>query len=501
VRFWAAPFIVRLSLGVIFLAPPARAAIPAAASSASWTEARSGSFVVLTDMGAGTAITACRNLAQISEALPRTNATLAVVSPLPTYVFVLGHADLFTFCLPEPADAAALFLPALDRNLIIVDGASWQKWPALNHEYLHSHLRANFPGIPVWLDEGIAEFYSTFKLHDTSVEAGGNLKWHSAWLMQYDPQPIDVLFAFNPGAAVYRQGGIMQHTLYAEGWALVQYLQSSREKAEKFDQFIGRYRAGSPPRRAFMESFPEDTWDAMLHDMHQYIAGGFIEPRTWKLREPIDVKDPDPADVPARDAQVALVALKCLEGASARNEAEASCRQVLAERPGEPLCLAGLGMIEDARGDSAAAESLYARVAAVSPRPPLADLLVAQATLERAIALLEDQRAALARAAFVSARGRFQRCLAANPGDLAAAVGWARSFELENPPPAEALETLRKASDALPARADIALSLFALELAAGRKDAASQLVETRLSAILRPADLARAREMLTVAGK
>src|SRR5262245_24640928 len=139
-----------LLLGVTLLAPPAGAAMPSAAAAATWSGAKSGSFVVLTDMGVGTATTACRNLALISEALPRTSAALALVSPLPTYVFVMGDHDLFDFCLPGSSRPAALFMPAFDRNLIIVDGSSPEKWPALYHEYLHSHLRANFPGIPVW---------------------------------------------------------------------------------------------------------------------------------------------------------------------------------------------------------------------------------------------------------------------------------------------------------------------------------------------------------------
>jgi tetratricopeptide (TPR) repeat protein len=285
-------------------------------------------------------------------------------------------------------------------------------------------------------------------------------------------------------------------SLYAQGWALVQYLGSQADNANRFDQFLARHRSGVPARRAFAEQFPSETWPALMDQMRAYIQAGFIMPRSWKLSQPLADHTPVTRDLSAPEAEVALGLLGFFTG-----EFEMANQHLQAARSAgdsDDAALAALGAIADHQHRPAAAESLYAKLEAIPRRTPIADLLMAEGTYYRAVELARSDTLA-ARPAFELARGRFRRCLATDPGNLIASAGWARTFQFQHPPPAEALQALQKASDALPARTDLALSLFLLELGAGQIDAAARVMDSRLAATLPPADLVEARGMLEAA--
>lgn len=86
----------------------------------------------------------------------------------------------------------------------------------LRHEVTHGYLHASLPRLPLWLDEGLAEYF------EVGVTRQGLNPTHLEYL--------NSLENFQPNLAALEQlasGGEMTHHHYAEAWAWVHFLLES----------------------------------------------------------------------------------------------------------------------------------------------------------------------------------------------------------------------------------------------------------------------------------
>ena len=111
------------------------------------------------------------------------------------------------------------------------------------HEYIHYVMHNNYAALPLWLHEGLAEYYSTFQVARDEARIGLPVPAHVLWLRQHTLIPLATLFAVDERSPEYnetsRRGGF-----YAESWALVHYLISgSPERRRQAAEYL-RLRAG-----------------------------------------------------------------------------------------------------------------------------------------------------------------------------------------------------------------------------------------------------------------
>src|ERR1043165_6783095 len=90
-------------------------------------------------------------------------------SSVPTTVIVFRDDASFTPFKPiyqgRPIDLAGFFQPGDDVNYIALslDPDNRDPFSTAFHEYVHLHLRDNVPGVPLWLNEGLAELYGSLQ--------------------------------------------------------------------------------------------------------------------------------------------------------------------------------------------------------------------------------------------------------------------------------------------------------------------------------------------------
>ena len=65
--------------------------------------------------------------------------------------------------------AIAFYQPGPDRDYIVMSSFDADPYPVVVHEYAHLMIRYSGANYPIWLNEGIAEFYSTM------TPAGGKM--------------------------------------------------------------------------------------------------------------------------------------------------------------------------------------------------------------------------------------------------------------------------------------------------------------------------------------
>ena len=138
------------------------------------------------------------------------------------------------------AQAAEPFLPVRDGRVASLAGyfhhdgesttsrsrskATTRARPVVFHEYTHLLVRNAARSIPVWLNEGLAEYYSTYALEagGTRAHIGRPIAHHVA-LLRERFMPLSQLIAVDTASALYNEGE-RRSIFYAEAWALTHYL-------------------------------------------------------------------------------------------------------------------------------------------------------------------------------------------------------------------------------------------------------------------------------------
>jgi len=94
----------------------------------------------------------------------------------------------------------------------------------LFHEYTHALLSARFgDAIPIWFNEGAAEFFSAFQVNGDTAEVGDTLEYHLRLLNHTPMIPIGTLVTVTGGSPYYNESDKM-NIFYAQSWLALHYL-------------------------------------------------------------------------------------------------------------------------------------------------------------------------------------------------------------------------------------------------------------------------------------
>jgi len=139
------------------------------------------------------------------------------------------------------------------------------------HEYTHLLVNNTFKNAPVWFNEGLAEYYSTFSItDDQKVGLGLPIGNHVHLLRENKMLPLRTLFEVDHKSPHYNEGK-KQSIFYAQSWALMHYLIIGREgKLDKLATFLGLRDEGVPVEKAFPQAFGT-TFEEMEKDLREYI--------------------------------------------------------------------------------------------------------------------------------------------------------------------------------------------------------------------------------------
>jgi tetratricopeptide (TPR) repeat protein len=181
-----------------------------------------------------------------------------------------------------------------DANLIVVSLATDSNSSAiLFHEYTHLLIRNAAHTIPVWLNEGIAEYYSTFRLTagGRRAELGRPIEHHVA-LLRGEMIPLPELLSVTASSPLYNEGN-RRSIFYAEAWALTHYLLTERpDGAAAINKYLTSLAANRPPDASFTDAFgatPEDIGQRL----RQYVQRPIFKSVLYVLNDRIEVGEPE----------------------------------------------------------------------------------------------------------------------------------------------------------------------------------------------------------------
>jgi len=212
-----------------------------------WIEVRSSHFTIVTNSsekaGRRIAIQFERMRAIFQEAYPQ----LEGGAGLPVVVLAIKDKDQFRALEPRAYVAKnalplhGLFVGGSDKNYILMrlDSEAGNPYPVVYHEYTHLFLREADEWMPLWLNEGLAEFYENAEIYEQDVLLGEPSQKHLMLLRQENLLPLPTLFTVDEKSPYYldeKKGGVF----YAECWALTHYLtlKDYADKTSKVFQYI-----------------------------------------------------------------------------------------------------------------------------------------------------------------------------------------------------------------------------------------------------------------------
>jgi tetratricopeptide (TPR) repeat protein len=199
-------------------------------------------------------------------------------SSVPTTVVVFRDDASFTPFKPlyqgRPANVAGYFQPGDDVNYIAMslDPRERDPFGVAFHEYVHLHLRDNVPGVPVWLNEGLAEFYGSLQFAGGEAVLGVTLPYLRL-LRTQELLPLETLLSIDTRSAHYNEQD-KTGIFYGESWALVHYLMlGSPGRQDQFKRFLQQVGRGDNVVRALENSFGMSL-DAIEKELRAYIRQG-----------------------------------------------------------------------------------------------------------------------------------------------------------------------------------------------------------------------------------
>jgi tetratricopeptide (TPR) repeat protein len=474
-----------LAAAVCALAAPARA-LPSPKDS--WIEVRTASFTLYSNAGERRTREIGADLERLRDAFAQLSPGLALGSPNPTSIYVFRDAASF---LPyqrtyqgKPLAAGGYFLGRPTGNFVAINGDQHGDERAIiYHEYIHYLMHNNYPALPLWLHEGLAEYYSTFQVDRDEARIGLPIPEHVYWLRQHSFIPLATLFAVDEGSPEYnessRRGGF-----YAESWALVHYLISGNpERRRQAAEYLRLVQGGASPGQALSQELGADP-AVLEHELRTYLQKRLFDftraPLHPEASLAMEVKPIAWADVLYRLGD--LLANLSDDRAAAAAE---HFRAALAARPDHGLAMAGLGFLAWRAERPAEARSWYEKAAKLAPESFLVQYLYADS-------LIDDPGPGALR----QARAALRRAVALRPdfGEAWARLGY--TYQSEDNLPKEAIEALETAHRLLPSRMDVAHNLAVSYARAGESARAAALLEHVLVPQGTPEEVESAREAL-----
>jgi tetratricopeptide (TPR) repeat protein len=267
----------------------------------------------------------------------------AVASPLPTEVYLFAsHEDFEAFGLGQ--SNVGWFTSTRQANVIAIDAAALAGTEVAYHEYVHFIVENATPAVPLWLNEGLAEFYSTFRQQGERAEVGRPLERHVEFLRRHRLSSLAELFAVDRQSPDYTEES-RRGLFYAQSWAFVHYLLVGQKEFDvEVGDFLGRMRDGEPADAAYEAAFGTSTV-GLRRDLEHYVGqarfGYLVLPGGHASAAPAA-----PERLTAAEADARLGLLRLAGQAGDEEQARDAFNRALAADPDNATAMRGMGELE-----------------------------------------------------------------------------------------------------------------------------------------------------------
>ena len=217
--------------------------------------------------------------------------------------------------------AFAYYLQSRERDYIVMQDIEPSHHQTAVHEYTHlivQHLKLD---LPIWLNEGMADLYSSLEPRGQQAMVGRPLDYHLLTLMRQQWMDWNVVFSVDQSSPYYNEADKMS-IFYAQSWALTHMLSLSPAYSAKFSEFLVSAANGMATREALTKVYGK-TISEVGKDVQNYVRQTSMKAMIFNIT--LSKQDLDAQVSDLSEFQIGL-ALADLLASSKRNGPEAERR-------------------------------------------------------------------------------------------------------------------------------------------------------------------------------
>jgi tetratricopeptide (TPR) repeat protein len=450
--------------------------IPFPAEKTEWIRVRSPRFDVISSADASRTRDIVGDLDTLGTALERANPSRPAQTPATVFIFGNRRESQPYFDLlfaKENARATGAYVRHDGGGTMFIDGSRRGRFErTAMHDLVHDLLRRNGVAPPLWLEEGLAEYFGNADVRNGRVTAGEPIPQHVTLIRQKPLMSIEQLLAVQSEA-----DAASSSIFYAQSWAAVDWLMSL--DAEKFFPFLRDVASGTPLADALQTHYKQTIRDLDVAIRRR--DNSTLVAVLKSIAPPASEPEPLPRATLLYELGSFLTHV-----AGAENEAQRHFAEALRVDPKHARTLAAIQRFDEA--------------VAAAPSDPHVHLLYAESLLETA---LGDFAGVFTATDADTPRFRKARALAEHAltvgGDEARARGILGTTYFVETDLTPGIAQLEQALALAPQRVDFALNLYAMYLRTGAREKADALYATHFEHAREKQTIFAARNVLVTA--
>ena len=250
-------------LNSLFLAPTQLNA----ENTADWVRVNEGAMSVYTQGDQAEARSLMESFAQLRNALAQVSA-FQVNQTATLKIIIFPSEKQFNQYRLNPG-SCAFYQQTRDSEYVVLQDLLPEHREVSAHEFTHFVIAHTGLKVPLWLNEGLADFYSTFRISDSTVTFGRPVAGRLHILRAYSWLPLGALFDVTTTSAYYSEPERMA-LFYSESWALTHMLVLSTAYGPRFPQFLQTLNQGHSAAESLQLTYNK-TLPQVQADLHDYL--------------------------------------------------------------------------------------------------------------------------------------------------------------------------------------------------------------------------------------
>lgn len=379
-------------LGLMLLATPF---LVAREKPENWVEIRSPHFRVVTNSNE-------KQGRRVADQFERMRSVFHLLFPkahldpaAPIVVLAVNGEKQFRSLEPEAYLAkgqlklGGLFLRTQEKNYVLMrlDAEGEHPYSIVYHEYTHLVLSKSEDWLPLWLNEGLAEFYQNTDIHEKDVILGQPSTDNITWLRQNRLLPLPILFAVDRSSPYYHEenkGSIF----YAESWALVHYLRvmDYKQKTNRLSDYAELLVSKTDPLVAASTAFGD--LNKLQQQLQYYVQGPM---GAFLMKAATDIDDSTFTAQPLIPPQADALRADFLACNQRTKDARALLEHVLQEDPKNTTAHETMGYLEFREGHLDEAKKWYAQAVQLDSQSYLANYYYAAMSMQERVSGDEEK--------------------------------------------------------------------------------------------------------------
>ncbi len=214
---------------------------PGNASAANWTRVGDGTILVYTPQPTEQANSLLKRLSDLRMVMAQTKL-FQVNDGFHLNVIVFNSETEFNHYRLNAA-SCAFFAQTRRGEYVVLQDLAPGHVEVSAHEFTHFLLAHADVTLPLWMNEGLADFYSSYQISDGRIILGESVTGRLSILRNYSWLPLENLFQISTTSNYYSDPARMA-LFYSESWALVHMLVISPEYGPHFREFVDALNSG-----------------------------------------------------------------------------------------------------------------------------------------------------------------------------------------------------------------------------------------------------------------